>query len=141
MGGCGSDAPAACDTTPATAAPAGLTVLAADLKRPYDLTIDATGVYWTDMDMGTVNSVPLSGGTPFVLASDMPEPSALVIDADNVYWTNLGIATDEGSVLRVAKAGGPLSILAYFRYHPFGHRDRRGVHLLDELRDRSTRST
>jgi sugar lactone lactonase YvrE len=76
---------------------------------------DGTDLYWTVIDTGRVNKLPLGstcveGATcPAIVTGDSPGGAfALTLDADNVYWTNM----KEGTVKRVSKAGGPVSTLA-----------------------------
>lgn len=45
--------------------------LAAHQLRPDLMAVDATGVYWTGAFDGSVNSVPVGGGTPQVLVSGL----------------------------------------------------------------------
>jgi hypothetical protein len=60
--------------------------------------IDATHAYWSDVNLGTVNAVPLAGGTPAVLASFTAVIVGPVVDDDSVYWI-----TAQGVINRVAK--------------------------------------
>lgn len=74
--------------------------IAADLAvgvDPYEITLDATNLYWTD-GSGSVNQLSLAVGSPIGLASGAPY--AIAVDATSVYWT------DSGAVVKQALAGG-----------------------------------
>jgi hypothetical protein len=60
------------------------------------LAVDATSVYWTSPDLGTVNKVGLAGGNSVVLATDQGKVAGLAVDATSVYWTS----TDNGTVMK-----------------------------------------
>ena len=66
--------------------------------HPLGIAVDATSVYWTNYEGGTVQKVGLGGGTPVTLASGQATPYDIAVDATSVYWTNLG-----GTVMKVAK--------------------------------------
>jgi len=55
--------------------------------EPFDVITDTTSVYWSDVSLGGVYSMPLgaSGGTVTTLASGLGEPVHLAVDAANVY--------------------------------------------------------
>jgi sugar lactone lactonase YvrE len=72
------------------------------------LSVDATSVYWTDSNAGTVMKMPLAGGTPTALASGLTCPNKTVVDATGVYWTDFCT----GTVKKVPLAGGAVITLA-----------------------------
>jgi hypothetical protein len=67
--------------------------------EPYQLTTDATNLYWTTKD--SVMKVPLRGGQPTPIATGLQPSNGVVVDSGVVYFT------DEESVLKVAATGGP----------------------------------
>lgn len=74
-------------------------VLASNLIKPYQLIVNGTNVYWTNMGDGTIMSIPVTGGSPATVASNQATPEGIVSDDVSVYWVNSGT----GSVMRIAK--------------------------------------
>jgi hypothetical protein len=66
---------------------------------PQGIAIDGSDVYWANQSAGTINKVPIGGGTVTVLAQCQQQPEDVAVDATSVYWTNSG----GGSVVKVAK--------------------------------------
>jgi hypothetical protein len=50
------------------------------------IALDATNVYWTDANAGTVMKAPLAGGTPAMISTGQSQPDGLVVDTTNAYW-------------------------------------------------------
>ncbi len=73
-------------------------ILAAGQSYPT-IALDATSIYWTSLEGGTVMKLPVAGGTPTTLASGQGYPRNIAVDATSVYWTSDGSAT----VMKVAK--------------------------------------
>ncbi len=72
-----------CSNTPIT--------IASDGVAPSGIAVDASGVYWADNALGTLNTCPLTGctgGVARVLAYDQQGPSAIGLDAGYIYWIN-----------------------------------------------------
>ena len=77
------------------------------------LAVDTENVYWTTTSEGTINEVPIAGGTVRVLASGQSNTVGPVVDATSVYWgtgQNIGTCglcppTPPGTnaIMRVAK--------------------------------------
>lgn len=73
----------------------------------FDLTADATGVYWVER-AGTVGRImrcalPDCAGGPKALAVSQDKPVAITTDDKFVYWVNAGVTANTGAVMRVAK--------------------------------------
>jgi len=76
---------------------------------PSNVAVDATYVYWVEMQAPNsgVKRVPIGGGTPSQLAdSDLIGAMGLALDADNVYFMNGARA-----LYRVSKNGGPPQVM------------------------------
>jgi hypothetical protein len=79
--------------------------------------VDSTDVYWVDDINGTVNKVPIGGGTVTTLAGGPGgEPWSVAVDGTHVYWVNCGCHIDEpnapGTVNEVPLGGGSKTTLA-----------------------------
>jgi hypothetical protein len=73
-------------------------------KYPLYLAVDATHVYWTNYQGGTVARVPVAGGQVEELVQGENEPWGLADDATAIYWTeHFGPDTGAGKVKRLAK--------------------------------------
>jgi hypothetical protein len=81
-------------------------VLASGLNGPTDLVVDASNVYWTEFDGGTVSTTSINSGPVSTLASEVTGtvsyPSGIAIDSTNVYWVESG----RGEIKSVPKGGG-----------------------------------
>jgi hypothetical protein len=80
----------------------------------FAITVDGDGAYWTNRGLdceaaapsgGSVDGVPLAGGTSVALATGERCPEAIVSDGDYVYWTrNAGIdVASDDSIVRARK--------------------------------------
>ncbi len=76
-----------------------VTTLASGMARPWGIAVDATDVYFTNLNGGTVMKVSKSGGDPIVIAANLSSPFGIAVDATNVYFTSSG----DGRVLRAPK--------------------------------------
>jgi hypothetical protein len=63
------------------------------------MTADPSYIYWGDLDLRTVNRIPVSGGAIEVLASGVAEPGDLLLDAGTLYFST-------GDGIRSIPAGG-----------------------------------
>lgn len=81
---------------------ADIRVLVKSTDRPYALAVDATGIYFTDVQRGAVIQAPLAGGAPKDLVADSAQPLAIVLDEQNVYWADAYL----GLIGKIAKTGG-----------------------------------
>ena len=76
---------------------------------PFGVAVDAQNAYFANGP--SVESVPLTGGTPSILATVVggSQPYAIALDATFVYWTETG---SSGSVMKLAKTGGTPIVIA-----------------------------
>jgi hypothetical protein len=72
---------------------------------PTMLAVDATYVYYTDANAGTLSKVPIAGGAATVILSGLAFPTAICVDATSIYWINMGTAPTftDGAVMKVVK--------------------------------------
>ena len=93
-----------------------LVILATARNYPYGLAVNSSSAFWTETGGGTVNSVPLAGGTPGTLASGGTNPLAIAIDSSSVYWTDDG----NGTVMKTGLTGGTATTLSSGGTNPAG---------------------
>jgi hypothetical protein len=110
-GACGHD----CLGATCTAALCQPTVLAPSQNGPTVITVDATNVYWVNLNVGTVMKVPIAGGSTTQLASGVQNATSIEVDATNVYWSDI----NAGTVNKVPIGGGSVTPLAT-GYQPKG---------------------
>jgi hypothetical protein len=79
-------------------------VLADGLVGGRGLFVDATWVYFTDQDAGTIERVPRGGGPRELLQEAQEQPYAVAATSDRVFWTTF---VEGGSVVRANLPAGP----------------------------------
>jgi hypothetical protein len=76
---------------------------------PLRLVASGGALYWTDTLKGTVNSMPVAGGTPTVIASGQMAPTHLQVVGGNVFW----LVSGEKKIMKSALvAGTPTMVVA-----------------------------
>jgi hypothetical protein len=87
----------------------------------YGIVVDATHVYWTELEGGRVMRAPRSlAGPAEVIASGQVRPRGIAIDDEFVYWVSSGAAkATDGVVRRARKTGGPALVLAEKQSEPW----------------------
>jgi len=86
------------------------TVLADGLVGGRGLFVDATWVYFTDQDAGTIERVPKGGGARELLQANQPSPYAVAANDEQVFWTTF---VEGGSVVRANLPDGfPVALSA-----------------------------
>jgi hypothetical protein len=78
--------------------------------EPSGVAVDATTVYFTDFQAGTVAAVPIGGGAAVTLVSGLRYPSAVAVDATNVYFVNS--SPTDVSLMKVPIGGGAAVVMA-----------------------------
>jgi hypothetical protein len=101
--------------------------LAPGSGRVTAVAVDATNLYWSDVDcggapaLGSIRKLPLAGGPVTTLASGQNSPAGIAVDGTSVYWADQGTfscpspqtACGDGAVRKVAIAGGsPMTLAA-----------------------------
>lgn len=98
------------------------TRLASLATSPTDMAVNATHVYFTMQNEGTVSRVSRSGGAVQVLASLQPYPMRIALDGNNVYWLTTGTGNGgtnlDGSVMKLPLTGGSAVALATMEPYP-----------------------
>ena len=86
------------------------TLIASGQSYPSAIFVDDSGVYFTDMDDGTVRWAPLDGapgGVATVISGGEDNPNSVTVYDHTLYWTNRG-GTTLGSLRRaVLPIGAP----------------------------------
>jgi predicted heme/steroid binding protein len=84
-----------------------MVALASGQSNPSYIALDATSVYWTNYNDGTVMKALLGGGAATKLASGQSGPAGIAVDGTSVYWVNQGSYKGvDGAVMSVPLAGG-----------------------------------
>jgi hypothetical protein len=75
---------------------------------PLRLAVAGTTLYWTDTLKGTVNSIPVAGGSPTVIASAQAAPTQLQVAGGNVFW----LVSGEKKIMKAAVGAGTPTLVA-----------------------------
>ena len=86
-----SDATVTTDGSTVPDAAQGSGEVVATGPTPFAITVDGTAVYWTDIGLQTLSSIPVAGGTATTLATSLAQPYYLQHDATSLY---VGLYTD-----------------------------------------------
>jgi hypothetical protein len=78
-----------------------------------------TNLYWVDYLAGTVNQMPIGGGTIKTLATGRDHPIAIAVDATTVYWVDYGSQPGTGSVSKVSIGGTTITPIATGQTQPW----------------------
>ena len=116
-GTCGNICSAISPSTAQCVAGRCLVILASGQSDRGNIAVSATGVYWTNMNYGTVMTVSLNGGMPATVTPMAGYPDAIAVDTTSVYWTDGG---DARAVMKVPLNGGTLTTLASGQFFPDG---------------------
>jgi hypothetical protein len=81
-------------------------VLVTNVKVAH-LALDATSVYYADVNTATIARVPKTGGTPQVLATSN-NVGGLAVDGTYLYWSQ----TTAGAINRIPLAGGMMQMVS-----------------------------
>jgi hypothetical protein len=79
--------------------------------RPVGIAVDATSVYWTNMD-GSVMKVPIAGGAATTLATHEDNPVGIAVGGTNVYWSS------SHDLMKLPVSGGTPTVVAQGGGHP-----------------------
>ena len=79
--------------------PGTVTTLAASQPGANCVAVDATTLYWTNYDGGSVMKAPKGGGSATLIAFNQDVPDGITVDGTSVYWTNY----EGGTVMKAPK--------------------------------------
>lgn len=111
---------------PSGVCPADAPATIATLKTPHGLSASDDHLFFTDLAglydcEGSVQSVPLAGGTPEVLVSNLCAPNRLEYHNGFVYWlSHSGYVAPNGEVSGLELATGEVTDLAFGLISPDG---------------------
>ncbi len=80
-------------------------ILASNLNGASGVAVDATNVYFTTYFTGTVETCPVTGGTPKTLSSGDVGSSDIKVNATQIFWANEGSGQGSGSIKSCALPG------------------------------------
>lgn len=95
-------------------------VLVDSLKSAWGLAIDATHVYFTEQNGGTLKKIPKGGGPVTVLATNLDGPRSVIVDGEFAYVAEFALT---GHVYRIPITGldgGAPTLMASNQGHPIG---------------------
>jgi hypothetical protein len=85
----------------------GAPVVLAMGGQPDSLAVDSTTVYWADVGFGTIQSVPIAGGSSATVALAQPDPTGIAVLDGEAFWVTGG-----GNVVAATTDGGAPTSLA-----------------------------
>ncbi len=77
-----------------------------------DITVNGSDIFWIDNGNGTLNTIPITGGTVVTLISGLTSPGALATNSTTAFWTESGASIGcckvmgEGTVRQIPLTGG-----------------------------------
>jgi hypothetical protein len=102
-GVCGHD----CLGGECTAGQCQAVTLLSGLDWPTRIAVDATNIYWTSSEAGTVTKMPIAGGSQTVLATGQKGATGIAVDASSVYWATYL----NNALTKMPQTGGPFGNL------------------------------
>lgn len=80
-------------------------------SRVGDLAVDHTRLYWLEVNNGSVQSAPKTGGAITTLVTGQPGALRIALDATDVYWSSAWSSAPGNTIMRVPKLGGTPTVV------------------------------
>ncbi|WP_437730587.1 hypothetical protein [Sorangium sp. So ce1335] len=91
------------------------TVLASGQAFPFAIEVGARQVYWSNLDNGTLMTVPIEGGTPTPVAIGQGRITDIALDESGIYWVD----SMNGTVMALPRGSSTPVTLATGQKSPF----------------------
>ena len=88
----------------------------AKAQNPFEMVVDKTSLFWTNIETGTLVRLTLANGQSKVIVKDMDSPRGLASDGTLLFWVNEG----DGKVMVAKKDGTGMVSLASSKGQPSG---------------------
>ncbi|KYF59914.1 hypothetical protein BE08_33965 [Sorangium cellulosum] len=91
------------------------TVLASGQAFPYAIEVGASHVYWSNLDDGTLMTVPIEGGRPTPVVAGQGRITDIALDESGIYWVD----STNGTVMALRRGSSTPVTLAKGQKTPY----------------------